>query len=304
MVTGPAAGAAGVVRVAGMVLAAGKGTRIGALSRLRAKPLLPVGDSTPFARAVAAMRAAGVDRIAANAAHRAEDVVAAGRALGVEVVVEEGGPFGTAGGVAAMRSKLEADRVVIWNGDVVADVDLRALIDAVEGETIGALAVLRVGSAGTGNVGIDAKGRVVRLRDRTVAGAREVNGAEFAAVHVVGRSIVARAPDRGCMVGDVYLPMLDEGAVLRAVACVDRWHDVGDPASYLAANLEHAFVAHDVTIPPGITVDRCVLGNGARVRGEGVLREVVVWPGCTVRAPLERAVVVDGDEVIAVARTR
>ena len=285
--------------VAGMVLAAGKGTRIGALSRLRPKPLLPVGDSTPFARAVGAMRAAGVSAIAANAAHRADDVVEAGRALGVEVVVEEGGPFGTAGGVAAARPSLDADRVVIWNGDVVARVDLERLIDAVERDVVAALAVLRVGAAGTGNVGLDERGRVVRLRDRSFA--RETNGAEFAAVHVVARSIVARAPERGCMVGDVYLPMLREGAHLRAVACVDRWHDVGDLASYLAANVEHAFTAPDVTIPREITVDRCALGAGARVVGEGALREVVVWPGCTARAPLERAVVVDGDEIISVA---
>jgi mannose-1-phosphate guanylyltransferase len=292
------AAAAKLGGLAGMVLAAGKGTRIGALSRLRAKPLLPVGDSTPFARAVASMRAAGVTTIAANASHRASDVIEAGRALGVEVVAEEGGPFGTAGGVAGARSKLDADRVVIWNGDVVANVDLRSLIDVVEGETLAALAVLRVGSAGTGNVGLDDHDRVVRLRDRSFG--TETRGAEFAAVHVVSRSIVARAPDRGCMVGDVYLPALREGAVLRAVACVDRWFDIGDLESYLAANLAHAFVSRDVEIPHEITMDRCTVGAGARVQGSGALREVVVWPGRTARAPLERAIVVDGDEIVRV----
>jgi mannose-1-phosphate guanylyltransferase len=281
-----------------MVLAAGRGTRIGALSRLRAKPLLPVGRSTPFAFAVEAMRAAGVTTIVANAAHRARDVVDAGRALDVEVVVEDGGPFGTAGGVAAARSKLDADRVVIWNGDVVARVDLGALVASVDGESIAALAVLRVGAPKSGNVGIDARGRVVRLRGESIA--PEAHGAEFAAVHVVDRSIVSRAPDRGCLVGDVYLPALRKGAVLRAVACVDRWHDVGDLESYLAANVEHAFVDHDVTIAREITVDRCAIGSGARVSGAGALREVVVWPGSAVVAPLSRAIVVDEGEVVRV----
>jgi mannose-1-phosphate guanylyltransferase len=260
--------------------------------------LLPVGDSTPFAMAIEAMRAAGVETIAANAAHRANDVVDAGRALDVEVVVEEGGPFGTAGGIASARSKLDADRVVIWNGDVVARVDLDALFGALDEGAHAALAILRVGRAGSGNVGIDDEGRVVRLRDRSFA--KESRGAEFAAIHVVDRSIVARAPERGCMVGDVYLPALAEGVVLHAVACVDRWHDVGDLAGYLAANVEHAFVAPGVTIPREITVDRCAIGSGARVVGSGALREVVMWPGCTARAPLERAIVVDGDEVVRV----
>jgi mannose-1-phosphate guanylyltransferase len=186
----------------------------------------------------------------------------------------------------------------------VADVDLPALIDAVEGETVAALAVLRLGDAGTGNVGLDAQRRVVRLRHESVAGAREASGAEFAAVHVVARSIMARAPDRGCMVGDVYLPMLREGAVLRTVPCVGRWRDVGDLESYLAANVDHAFVAHDVEIPRAITIDRCAIGAGARLVGEGALRDVVVWPGCTARAPLERAIVVEGDEVISLSAAR
>lgn len=287
-----------MAKLAGMVLAAGRGTRIAALGRLRPKPLLPVGDTTPFARAVEALRRGGASNVVANAAHLAHEVERAAAMLGVEVSTEDGGPFGTAGAIAHARSRLDADRVVIWNGDVVADVDLSKLLAAHVDGVDATLAVLAIGAPGSGNVGIDDRGRVVRLRHESFS--RETNGAEFAAVHVVGRAVVDRCPARGCIVGDVYLPMLREGAELRAVACVDRWHDVGDLRRYLAANVERAFVAGGVTIPPEITLDRCAIGEGARLVGEGSLREVVVWPGCTARAPLERAIVVDGDEVISV----
>ena len=297
------------VALAGFVLAAGKGTRIAALSRLRPKPLLPVGATTPFARAVAALREAGATRIVANAAHRAADVVDAGRACGVEVRVEEGGPFGTAGGLAGAREMLgDAARIAIWNGDVVADVDLGALLAALDREpgACAALAVRRFGAKGTGNVGVDAGGRVVRLR--AVSFGDEVHGADFAAVHVVDRRVVARAPARGCLVGDVYLPMLAEGTELRAVACVGRWHDVGDPASYLAANVDlldgaAARVGAGAIVEPGIALISATIGAGARAVGQGALREVVVWPGCLARAPLSRAIVVDGDEVVEVGAT-
>src|SRR5262249_13174542 len=116
--------------------------------------------------------------------------------------------------------------------------------------------------------------------------------------HVVSRAVVERAPERGCLIADVHLPLLRAGARSRAIACVERWFDIGDLSSYLAANAAHAFVATDARIEPGIAVDRCALGAMSRVVGAGALREVVVWPGRTARAPLERAIVVDGDEIV------
>src|SRR5687768_14657188 len=116
--------------LAGFVLAAGLGTRIHALSRNTPKPLLPVGLSTPFDRAVDALRAGGVERVVANASHLAHAIVERGRARDVAVVVEEDGPFGTAGGLA--NARLDGD-VAIWNGDIVADIDVRALVDALPG---------------------------------------------------------------------------------------------------------------------------------------------------------------------------
>ena len=292
--------------LAGFVLAAGAGTRIAALSRLRAKPLLPVGSTTPFARAVSALRAAGAGQVVANAAHRAEDLVVAGHACDVDVHVEPGGPFGTAGGLAGVRAMLDdAERVAIWNGDVVADVDLGALLAAMdqEREACAALAVRRLGARGTGNVGLDEGGRVVRLRGESFGD--EAHGAEFAAVHVLDRRVVGRAPSRGCLVGDVYLPLLAEGANVRAVACVGRWHDVGDLRSYLAANVDlldgaAAMVGDGALVDPAISLASTVIGAGARVEGYGDLREIVVWPGCVARAPRSRAIVVEGGLVVPI----
>jgi len=104
--------------LAGFVLAAGHGTRIAQLSALRPKPLLPVGLTTPLARAVVALRSGGAMAIAANASHLAHQLVDAGRALGIDVVTEVDGPLGTAGGLSAVRDRLDADHVAIWNGDI------------------------------------------------------------------------------------------------------------------------------------------------------------------------------------------
>jgi mannose-1-phosphate guanylyltransferase len=301
-----------MVHLAAFILAAGFGTRISALSRLRPKPLLPLGATTPLARAVERLRAAGATKIVANAAHLAEQVVAAGVGLGIDVVVERA-PSGTAGGLAAARERLGADRVAVWNGDIVADLDVGALVRALD-EGAGPRAALAVHdrrAPGYGNVGVSADGRVVRLRGRSfpVLG-EEAYGALFSAVHVLVRELVERAPREGCLVGDLYLPALADGAHLRAVPWEGAWHDIGDVASYLAANLallapkdarpsssaQPALVFAGAQIAPGVELRRAIVGAGACVDGEGALDEVVVWPGARARAPLARAIVTGGGE--------
>lgn len=270
----------------GFVLAAGLGTRISALSSRVPKPLLPIADTTAFAEGVARLRAAGAARVVANAAHLAEQVVAAGVALGVEVVVERDGPLGTAGGLAHARAALGSEPVVVWNGDLVADLDPSLLVPADE---YARLAVRGRGPAGSGTVGLAADGRVVRLRQRSFG--VEVEGAHYAATMGLSAEAVAAAPARGCLVGDLLIPALAAGAWIRAIPTEGAWWDIGDLASYLAANLARPWVAPTAVVTPGVELRRVVLGPEALVGGHGVLDEVVAWPRGRVMAPLRRAIV-------------
>ncbi len=276
--------------LAGFVLAAGLGTRIGALSRLCPKPLLPIGSSTAFDRAVSALRAGGASAVYANASHLAEQVVARGRALNVTVSVEEGGPFGTAGGLA--HAAIDADAVAIWNGDIVAEIAVAPLFASLRNNAAAAVLAVREGT-GRGNVGIGEDGSIVRLRERSFG--KEVRSAFFAAVQVMDRALVSAAPSRGCLVGDLLIPHLERGARLLAVDTTGPWHDVGDLRSYLAANLAHPVVLGEVDA--GVRVESSVVGEGARVTGSGVLDRVVVWPHARAVAPLSCAVVTESSIV-------
>jgi mannose-1-phosphate guanylyltransferase len=269
----------------GFILAAGLGTRIAALSRLMPKPLLPVGPTTPFDRAVDALRAGGCSRVIANASHLAAMVQERGRAREVEVVVEEGGPFGTAGGLH--NANIDADAVAIWNGDIVADIDVGALFKSLRGGAV--LAVRGHEPRGGGNVGIDASGRIVRLRKQSFGD--EARGAWFAAVQVLARSLVQAAPERGCLVGDVLIPALSRGIEVTAMDTRGAWHDVGDPRSYLEANVSAPMIDPSARIDRGVTIEQCVIGRDAIVSGTGALHRVVVWPGAHAVAPLADCIV-------------
>jgi mannose-1-phosphate guanylyltransferase len=283
-----------------MLLAAGLGTRLRPLTERCAKPLVPVGDRPVIAHVLDCLRAGGVERIVVNAHHRAADlrdfVRREGRGVGVS---EEHELLGTAGGLARAKELLGSGDVIVWNADILTRLEVRSLVHAHMAAGGEATLAVRTLAAGQGNVGVDAAGRIVRLRGQRVAD--EARGGEFVPVHVVGGDLRERLPERGCLVGDVYIPALLRGATLRAFTHDAPWHDVGSLASYLAANLawlddhklEH-WLGEGARVEGPVTLDRTLVGAEGVAVGAGVLERCVVWPGCTATAPLADAVVADG----------
>jgi mannose-1-phosphate guanylyltransferase len=285
-----------------MILCAGLGTRLRPLTEECAKPLVPVGDRPALAHIVERLRAAGAGTLVVNAHHRAGDVRAFAAAEGV-LVSEEPELLGTAGGVAAAAPLLGEGDVLVWSGDILAGVDVEAVARAHAAGGAEATLVVAPGPAGSGNVGMDEAGCVVRLRQATTRRG-EVRGGEFLAVHVVGAALRARLPRSGCMVGDVYLPALRAGASIAAFETGVAWHDIGTLRGYVDANLawlrtqrEGTYVGAGARVAPGVRLVDAVVGDGALVDGEGELARVVVWPGATARAPLADAVVTRGRTV-------
>lgn len=299
-----------------MILAAGLGTRLAPLTQHRAKPLVPIGDRPAIAHIVRALRAARLGPIVVNAYHRSEDVRAFAASDGAIAVSDEasgGELLGTAGGVARARSLLGAGDVLVWNGDVLAEPDLRALREAhaeqaAASEALATLAVLPR-ERGEGNVGVASGGRIVRLRSERAPSESveaEIEGGYFIGVHMFGARLRARLPARGCLVGDAYLPALRRGERLHAFRYEGPFFDVGTLEQYLRANLawldRHALPAFHgagASIDSRVTLERSIVGENATVGGAGALTRCVVWPGAHAMAPLADAIV-GGDLVLGI----
>jgi mannose-1-phosphate guanylyltransferase len=283
--------------IAAMVLSAGLGTRMRPLTEWRAKPLAPVGDRPALAHVLDAVARGGVGRVVVNAHHRAGDVRAFAAADGRFVVSEEADLLGTAGGVAHARSLLGDGDVLVWNGDILADVDVARLVRAHRTDATLVVRPGTAGSVGAGNVGLATDGRVVRLRNETVA-AGEVAGGEFLGVHVVGRELARGLPARGCLVGDVYLPAMRAGARLEAFPYAGAFWDIGTVAAYVDANMawlaargEHAWVAPGAEVSPDVELHDAIVHAGARITGRGRVSRTIVWDGASCEAPLDGVVV-------------
>jgi mannose-1-phosphate guanylyltransferase len=283
-----------------MVLAAGLGSRLRPLTELLPKPLVPVGDRPALAHVLDRLALAGPGRVVVNAHHGAAAMREfVGACAGVELS-EEPELLGTAGGVARAAALLGEGDVVIWNADILASIDASALVaDHRGGHGRAATLVVHPREAGQGSVGLAADGRIVRLRGERIA--EESCGGDFLGVHVLGEELRGRLPERGCLVGDGYIPAMHRGAKLQAYLRDAPFFDIGSVRSYLDANLawlaatgSPSWAAATARVEPGVVLEGALIGAGAQVSGRGRLERCVVWPGASVVAPLCDAIVAPG----------
>jgi N-acetyl-alpha-D-muramate 1-phosphate uridylyltransferase len=104
-----------------MILAAGRGVRLGALTQNLPKPLMPIGDGALIDLVLARLKAAGVKRVVVNLHHKAE-------LLEAHLQARSPLPFGvshetdlleTGGGVKRALCELGPDAFYVVNADAV-----------------------------------------------------------------------------------------------------------------------------------------------------------------------------------------
>ena len=284
-----------------MILAAGLGTRMRPLTRLRAKPALPVLDRPLLHWTLDALAAAGVREVAINTHHLPATVrkaVGSGRRWGLRVTwSHERRILGTAGGPRRLRAFFGDEPFLLVNGDVLFRFDLRRLLR--RRLRTGARVVLglipnpdpRRYSAVT----MDRHGRI-----RAIAGRpRAAPGRPwlFTGIHLIDPALLDRLP-RGASdsVRDLYIPMLAEGAAVEGVALRGAWYDLGAPPLYLASQLamirntrvpgraRGRLVGSGVAVNRGARVSRSVVGQASRIGEGAVVEDSVLWEGSRVGA--------------------
>ncbi len=281
-----------------MILAAGLGTRLRPLTDELPKPLVPVGDRAAVAHIAERLARAGIGEAVLNTHHLAEAFTPA-RIDGLPLrlrVIHEASILGTGGGVANAAPLLGVGDVIVWNGDILVDVDVAALLRAHRAERASATLAVAPRARGEGTVGVAADGAVVRLRGERFG--EEARGGDFLGIYALGSVLRARLPEVGCLIGDGCLPALRAGERIASFAVTTAWDDIGSIASYLQANarwLERQaaprWVGAGAVIAEGITIEGSVIGEGAQVSGRGLVRGAVIWPGARAAAPLEGVVV-------------
>jgi NDP-sugar pyrophosphorylase family protein len=280
-----------------IILAAGFGTRLGALSDERPKPLLPVADVPLIRYALAHLVGHGVTEIAINLHHRGELIereLGDGSAFGCRITwSREETILGTGGGLLRLGDWLtDGGRAPFFvvNGKILTDVDLGAV--ARRHAERGALATMVVrevpDAAKWGAIYVNREsGAVDGILDARRPGAAPdgaLRACMFTGVHVIAPALLDRLPREGesDSIRHAYIPALRDGAPIAALVHDGLFHEHSTPGRYLEGNWLVLDGRARLPFPPGPATG---VDPTARVADGAVLRPPYrVGPGAVIEA--------------------
>ncbi|QFZ23217.1 mannose-1-phosphate guanylyltransferase [Saccharothrix syringae] len=294
--------------VEAVVLVGGKGTRLRPLTLSAPKPMLPTAGVPFLTHLLSRIREAGITHVVLGTSYKAEvfeEHFGDGAALGLELeyVVEEV-PLDTAGAIRNVAHKLREPDVMVFNGDILSGVDLRAVVGTHrEAGADVTLHLVRVDDPRRfGCVPTDADGRVTAFLEKTEdPPTDQIN----AGCYVFRREVVEGIPaGRPVSVERETFPgLLASGARVQGHVDSSYWLDLGTPAAFVRGSAD-LVLGVAPTAALALRGEALVLG-GAEVHPDAVVRGgATIGAGCTVAAGavVDGAVLFDGAVVGEAAR--
>ena len=296
-------------RLLGVILAAGKGTRIAPFSDRYPKPVLPILGKPLIQHQVECLRELGVRRVIIVIGHLGYEIVRAlgdGSALGVRIDYVDQGPTL---GIAHALGKLEqhVDRpFMLFLGDIFfihRDLPrMTALLG--KDDVCGVLAVKEepdVKAIRRNFVVIqDADGWVTRVIEKPQHPRTRLKGCGLYLFDPVFFDAVRRTPRTALRdeyeITDAIQIFIDDGYRVKAAYVLEDDLNLSYPADLLDINLKmlgrEAYLGRGVQLAPGCSVERSVLMDGVRVSQPIRIRECLAFPNVQIDAmtDLERRI--------------
>ncbi|MFF8815870.1 sugar phosphate nucleotidyltransferase [Streptomyces pactum] len=299
-----------------ILLVGGKGTRLRPLTVNTPKPMVPAAGVPFLTHQLARARAAGVRHIVLATSYLAEvfePYFGDGSAFGLhlEYVTEEE-PLGTGGAIRNVATRLTSgphDPVLVFNGDILTGLDIRALIDT--HRSTGAdvsLHLTRVPDPRAfGLVPTDATGRVTAFLEKPQTPEEIVTDQINAGAYVFTRSVIDTIPaGRPVSVERETFPgLLAAGAHLQGMVDSTYWLDLGTPQAFVRGSADLVLGRVPSPAVPGRRGDRLVLAGAQVARDAKITGGTVIGAGARIgsgvridgSAVLDGAVVEDGAQV-------
>lgn len=209
-----------------VIMAGGKGTRLGHLTQNTPKPMLKVAGRPILERLVLHLVGYGITRIFISVNHLAhviEEHFHDGERFGSKIAyLKETEALGT-GGALSLLPEPPTSPVVVMNGDLVTDVDLARLLDFhAAGAYVATLSARRyLHEVPFGCLETNGP-RLVRLEEKPVL-ERLVN----AGVYVLSPELLVRVPRRYFPITELFESVLNDKLPVGVMPIEEDWIDVG-----------------------------------------------------------------------------
>ena len=307
------------------LLAAGFGTRLRPLTNHRPKPLLPLMGRPMLDYALEHLKQAGHTSFLVNAHHLWEHVAQWATTHDVEIQVELPEILGTGGGLKIAQEKM-AEKFIIWNGDIISDIDPQKLLETCPDKGASMALCFKQDLGKTTRIGFRQDGLVSQIGSLVSTDASQrsetPSGFHFSGIHALSRSTLDLVPQGfQCIIRTAYITLVKENRV-QSIRHSGVWIDAGTPPEYLKANLDalngkfslsidpwreaqegfegswvhqsaavqgtvkNSIIGGNVTVPEGADLDSCVVWDGAEVP-EGEYKHCIFHDGGILKVDMD-----------------
>lgn len=297
-----------------LILAGGKGTRLRPLTVYTPKPIVPVVNRPLLLYQIDILKRAGISDITLSLSYqpdKIEHVIGNGSEHGVQIrYVTEPSPMGTAGAYKyAMGDGKET--TVVFNGDVITDLDVNKLLEFHHSNGAAATLTLEAVSDPSryGLVPVHKSGAIISFlekpgaEDRSTIKANTINAGIYVLEPQV-LDLIQKDKNRSFEY-DIFPEIIEKklpffGYVMKD----DYWRDIGTPESYLEAHHDFlsgklagfeapdedrsevatraevdktSVIAEGCVVKPGARIVNSVIGAGVHVEEKAVVENSVIW---------------------------
>lgn len=273
----------------GLILAAGLGTRLIPLTLFRPKPAIPFLNRPLIQYSLELLTQAGVQDIAVNLHHLQGTLVETLSVLTMDIPEErrphltfspEEQILGTAGAIDRLRRYFSGQTIVICNGKIYFEEDLKSAIAFHEQTRAAATLVLvpQRGSDEFSPVFMDEDHNITRFGQKGEAGPAYA----FTGVHVLSPEVLDFIPEgRSDTVKDLYPRLIQKGYPVRGFISDAYWCECSTARRYLQKSMEvlnRRGLAN--SIESGVMNARChnvIAGRLARADQSCVIENCILW---------------------------
>jgi mannose-1-phosphate guanylyltransferase len=303
----------------GLILAGGKGTRLRPLTLNTPKPIVPVANAPFLLYQIDLMLSAGIHEVILSLSYqprKIEDLLKDGTDYGVSIrYAVEGTPLGTGGAFKNAEEHLDSTTVV-FNGDILTELDLAAVIRRhKESGAVATIVLTPVDNPSAyGLVETAPDGSVRRFIEKP--GPDEITCNTInAGVYVLESSVLRFMPkdepysfERG-----LFPSLLERRERVLSFILDKYWIDIGTPKKYLEVHHDilagkfssgrvpdssldrsalppdvtidsKSIIDGDVTIRGGARIENSVIGRNCKIEEGAQIIDSVIWAGTTLDA--------------------
>ena len=269
-----------------LILAGGKGTRLRPLTVYTPKPIVPVLNRPFLLYQIEILARAGITEIVLSLSYqpdKIEDLLGDGSDYGVKLrYITEPNPMGT-GGAYKFAADAIRETTVVFNGDILTDVDISSIIAFHrEAKSEATIALVPVDDPSAyGLVETNPEHQVLRFlekpkpEDIAKININTIN----AGIYILEPSILDLIPkDENCSFEyNVFPSILEKQKRFYAYVLTENyWRDLGNPKSYLEAH--HDFFSGSIK---GFEIDRSAASDIATAAF--VDKTSVIGAGCVIK---------------------